>query len=245
MPPVIQDLLSPMVAASAAVAVLLWLTRHGSTLVAGGATAALSVPTLLLLALRQGPDFARLAACGTLLTTPACAVLAALGLRWLDRCPPRTGPHAPRGIWRTVVLAGLVSGSVCAGARLLGPLGSGFVGGLPWVAGWTLLGTQRHSGAEAARHYVAAYRRALWPRGAVVLVFALLAVPLGAAGALGCAVAVGAVLLARVPSLQTAAAGPAGRLHHRLIQPGRSPCSPLATCVRAPAPADSDSRRSA
>lgn len=227
------QMLGQMLSVSATVALLLALTRHGGTLIAGMATAALSVPTLLLLAVEHGPAFARWAAIGTLLTTPTCAAGATLGLRWLHRraaaqrsphttslqnrspqsgSPRNRSPHEaaaspvrrPLGGGRAsgvlrlglaVLMAGAVSAGVCASARRLGPLGSGFVGGLPWVAGWTLLGTQRHSGAEAARRYVAAYRRALWPRGAVVLVFALLAVPLGAVGALLCALGAGGALL--------------------------------------------------
>lgn len=171
-------------AVAVVVAALLTLNRRGGTQAAGIATAALSAPTLLLLAMHQGPAFALQAAVGTLLSTPLCAGIAALGLRWLARAAPHPGA-APRGhTWAAALLAGLVSACVCAAAHELGALASGIIGGLPVVAAWTALGTRWHGGSGAAARYLHAYRRGLWLRAVMTLVFAAAVLPLGALFAL-------------------------------------------------------------
>ena len=137
------------------VAALLALNRRGGTLAAGIATAALSAPTLVL-------------------------------------------------------LAGLMSACVCAAAHELGALGSGIVGGLPVVAAWTALGTRWHGGSGAAARYVQAYRRGLWLRAVMTLVFAAAVLPLGALFAMPLA------LLA------------SGLAATRIGAPGRAPGLPLA-----------------
>jgi hypothetical protein len=170
------------------VAALLALTRRGGTVAAGIATAAISAPTLMLLAAHEGAAFARLAALGTLLSTPLCASVAALGLRCLTR---EAGPaHAvPRSAWLAAPVAGVMSALICAAAHDLGALGSGVVSGLPVVAALTTFGTRMHSGSGAAAHYVRAYRRGLSLRAVMTLVFAATVLPLGAVGALLAALA--------------------------------------------------------
>lgn len=208
MPSALFDFLAQAGTVATLVAGLLVLTRRGGALLAGLATAGLSAPTLALLALHQGADFACLAALGTLLSTPVCAGAAALALRWLAR-PARRGTHAvPAQAWLAPLLAGLMSATVCLLAPALGPLGSGFVGGLPLVAASTVLGTRAHSGPAAARRYVLAYRHGLGARGVMNFVFAIAALPLGAAWALGLALAASAVMISRGgfrPAFQRAA----------------------------------------
>lgn len=176
---------------------LLWLTRRGGGVIAGLATAALSAPTLVLLGQAQGAAFAREAALGTWLSTPVCAWLAALGMRWLRGQAATVRTPWP-GQWLcTVLLAGTMSAGVCALAHQLGALGSGLIGGLPVVAAWTMLGTRSHLGATAAQHYLGAYRRGLGARGVMNLVFAAGATTLGVYGAMALALLV-SVLAARV-----------------------------------------------
>lgn len=194
MPTDLQTFLTQALGVSAIVTGLLLLTRRGGTLVAGLATAALSAPTLVLLALHEGAAFARLAALGMLLSTPVCAGLAALGLRWLARGTAQPADARPCRAWLTPALAGLMSASVCALAQTLGPVGSGFVGGLPLVAAWTMLGTRRHSGSGAAVRYLRAFGHGLLPRGVMGLGFAAGAVPLGAAEAMSLALAASALV---------------------------------------------------
>lgn len=205
----VHDFLTQTLAVSALVAGLLLLTRRGGTWLAGIATAALSAPTLLLLALHEGAAFARLAALGTLLSAPACALLAALAARWLARPAAGAGVPLPGQAWLSTLLAGAMSASVCALAHDLGALGSGFVGGLPMVAAWTMLGTRWHSGAAAARHYVQAYRRGLGPRCVMNLVFAAAALPLGAGWAMALALAASAIAACWWPPLHARLPRPA------------------------------------
>lgn len=199
MPTELLDFLAQALGVTAVVATLLMLTRRGGTLIAGLATAALSAPTLVLLALHEGSAFARVAALGTLLTTPVCAGAATLALRWLAAPAPHAATARRRRAWLSPLLAGLMSATVCALAHELGPLGSGFVSGLPLVAAWTTLGTRTHSGSAAARRYVQAFRHGLGPRGVMGLVFAATAVPLGAGWAMALALAASALVACRGP----------------------------------------------
>ena len=193
MPAELLDFLTQALAVTAVVTALLALTRRGGTLVAGLATAALSAPTLVLLALHEGTVFARLAALGALLTTPVCAVLATLALRALGSTAAPGGPSRRGWAWLSPLLAGLMSAGVCALAHRLGALGSGFVSGLPLVAAWTALGTHTYSGSAATRRYVQAYRYGLGPRAVMYLCFACTAVPWGPAWAMGLALALAAL----------------------------------------------------
>ncbi len=195
MPPALPEFLSQTLLIATLVAALLLLTRRGSAAVAGLSTAALSAPTLALLAHHEGLHFAQRAALGTLLTTPICAQLSALALSWLarqQRHPPADGPSA---VWLSPLLAGLMSAAICAMANGLGALSAGFISGLPLVASWTMLGTLRHSGGDTAARYVRAYQRGLWPRCLMNLVFALAAMRLDAVSSMAIALGISALLL--------------------------------------------------
>ena len=112
-----------------------------------------------------------------------------------------------------MLLAGLMSAGVCTFAHTLGALGSGVVGGLPVVAAWTWLATQRHSGPAAAQRYARAYRQGLGARSVMNAVFLAGAAALGAGWAMALALLASALVIAwpRWRAVGPAAFAPQGR----------------------------------